>query len=127
MDSSTGPPDGSGCARLRLLAKPFRVFGKPQPAQGQFTPRHPLLVVDRLFRELSAFAHTLLICISGDHGACSDLCTPPLCPLADIRFNVTRRERFLPEATRRLAANGRGREHVASSPELASPGRNDGE
>src|SRR5215831_7389244 len=95
MDSSTGPPDGSGCARLRLLAKPFRVFGKPQPAQGQLTPRHPLLVVDRLFRELSAFAHTLLICISGDHGACSDLCTPPLCPLADIRFNVTRRERFL--------------------------------
>jgi hypothetical protein len=34
---------------------------------------------------LSAFAHTLLIGILRDHGACSDLRTPPLCPLADIR------------------------------------------
>src|SRR6516225_375184 len=110
MGSSTGPPDGSGCARLRLLlAKLFRIFGKPQPAQGQFTPRHPLLVVDRLFRELRAFAHTLLIGIFGDHGACSDLCTPPLCPLTDIRFNAGNRpEGSRGGATRRLAANARG-------------------
>src|SRR5215469_15795846 len=95
MGSSTGPPDGSGCARLRLLlAKLFRIFGKPQPAQGQFTPRHPLLVVDRLFCELSAFAYTLLIEISGDHGACSDLRTSPLCPLTDIRFNGESARRF---------------------------------
>src|SRR5262249_15828635 len=94
MDSSTGPPDGSGCARLRLLAKLFRIFGKPQPAQGQFTPRHPRLVVDRLFRELSAFAYTLLIEISGDHGICSDLCTPPPCPLADTCFNGESAGRF---------------------------------
>src|SRR6266478_3194073 len=69
--------------------------------------RHPLLVVDRLFRELNAFAHTLLICIPGDHGACSDLCTPPLCPLADIRFNGESARRFLGGATRRPAASRR--------------------
>src|SRR5262249_6787148 len=69
---------------FRLAAKLFRILGQPQPAQGQFTPRHALLLVDRLFRELSAFAHPLLIGILRDHGACSDLRTPPLCPLADI-------------------------------------------
>src|ERR1700751_943453 len=98
MDSSTGPPDWSGCARLRLLAKLLRIFGKPQPAQGQFTPRHPLLVVDRLFRELSAFAHTLLICISGAPAPCSALplpgAPPPLCPLADTHFNGESAGRF---------------------------------
>src|SRR6516162_430349 len=123
MGSSTGPPDGSGCARLRLLlAKLFRIFGKPQPAQGQFTPGHPLLVVDRLFRELRAFAHTLLIGIFGDHGACSDLRTPPLCPLADIRFNGESARRFPRRAPRRLRA------WVSSTVERwrtrrASPGR----
>src|SRR5262249_15252765 len=121
MDSSTGPPDGSGCARLRLLAKPFRIFGKPQPAQGQFTPGHPLLVVDRLFRELSAFAHTLLIGISGDHGACSDLCTPPLCPLADIRSNVTRPEWFPRRSNAAACRQRAGAGAWASSAALASP------
>ena len=71
------------------MAKLFRVLGKPQPAQGQFTPRHALLLVDRLLREMSAFAHSLLIRILvrilGVHGARSDLRTPPLCPLVDIR------------------------------------------
>src|SRR6516225_132276 len=123
MGSSTGPPDGSGCARLRLLlAKLFRIFGKPQPAQGQFTPRHPLLVVDRLFRELRAFAHTLLIGIFGDHGARSDLCTPPLCPLADIRINGEPARRFPRRSNAAACCQRAGREHMASSAELASPG-----
>src|SRR6516225_11998630 len=75
---------------------------------------------------MSALTHALLICISGDHGACSDLCTPPLCPLADIRFNVTRPERFLRRSNATACANGRGREH-GQVPQRLLPGRNDGE
>ena len=66
------------------MAKLFRVLAKPQPAQGQFTPGHPLFLVDRLLREMSAFAHSLLILILGVHGARSDLRTPPLCPLVAL-------------------------------------------
>src|SRR5262249_34586971 len=74
---------------------------KPQPAQGQFTPRHPLLLVDRLLREMSAFAHSLLIRILGIHGARSDLRTPPLWRLGE------------------MGARGRGRKGPAGGGEAA--------
>src|SRR5262249_35064761 len=90
-------------------------------AQGQFTPRHPLLLVDRLLREMSAFAHSLLIRILGLHGARSDLRTPPLCPLVDVASTGNGRkgspaEREVGSACARWAGAG------ANSRDRAGPG-----
>src|SRR5438034_6354440 len=48
--------------------KPLRVFGEPQPTQGQFTPRIPLLLVDRVLCQSKALARSLLIHVFGSHG-----------------------------------------------------------
>src|SRR5262245_33323142 len=63
------PPWWSGCPTHALKA--FRVFGEPQPAQGQFAPGLPLLLVDRLLSESKALARPLLILVLGSHRATS--------------------------------------------------------
>jgi hypothetical protein len=63
------PPWWSGCPAY--APKAFRVFGEPQPAQGQFTPGLPLLFVDRLLCQSKALARPLLILVLGSHGATS--------------------------------------------------------
>src|SRR5262245_48564055 len=55
------PPWWSGCPTHALKA--FRVFGEPQPAQGQFTPGLPLLLVDRLLSQSKALARPLPILV----------------------------------------------------------------
>src|SRR5262249_54077448 len=56
----------------------------------------------------------------------SDLCTPPLCPLADIRFNVTRRERFLRRSNAAACRQQAGAGACGKFPGACFPPGNDG-
>src|SRR5262249_39720970 len=58
-----GRAGGAG-GRVRMsdaVAKLLRVLGKSQPAQGELTPSHSVVVVGRLLRQREAFTGALLI------------------------------------------------------------------
>jgi hypothetical protein len=59
------PPWWSGCSVH--APKAFRVFGEPQPSQGQFTPRLPFLLIDRSLCQSKALARPLLMLVPGSH------------------------------------------------------------